>query len=146
MRQRWILAFRADTPLRSRPVREQLAIFTGGCLGALARAGVAHALPPDAATWPWATLLVNVAGAALLGWAVTRPWEHAARVHERRLFIGTGFCGALTTFSTFQLELVQLLDDGRWPLVLAYVAVSLVAGLGGLLVATNLAQRSRPAR
>jgi CrcB protein len=127
-------------------VREQAAIFGGGCLGALARAGLAQALPYDAAGWPWATFLVNAAGAALLGWVVTQPWEHAARAHERRLFLGTGFCGALTTFSTLQLELLRMLDGGRWALALAYVAASLAAGLGGLLLATRLALRGSPAR
>jgi CrcB protein len=127
-------------------VREQAAIFVGGCLGALARAGLTQALPPDQGRWPWATFLANVAGAALLGWAVTRPWERLPRGHERRLFVGTGFCGALTTFSTLQLELLTLIDGGDWALALAYAGASLLAGLGALLLTTNLALRGGPAR
>ena len=127
-------------------MREQAAIFVGGCLGALARAGLAQALPPDPGTWPWATFLANVAGAALLGWAVTRPWERLPHGHERRLLVGTGFCGALTTFSTLQLELLKLLDRGDWAFALAYGGASLLAGLGAMLLATSLTPRGRAAR
>jgi CrcB protein len=146
MRSRRILTFRADAPLRSRAVREQAAIFVGGCLGALARAGLAQALPPDPGAWPWATFLANVAGAALLGWAVTRPWERQPRGHERRLLVGTGFCGALTTFSTLQLELLKLLDRGDWALALSYGGASVLAGLGAMALTTSLALRGRAAR
>ena len=67
---------------------------------------------------PWATLLVNVAGAFLLGVAVTR---------SPRL-IGTGFCGAFTTFSTMQVELLEL------PLIeaAAYAIGSIVLGLAAV--------------
>ena len=87
-------------------------MFAGGIAGALARAVVAEALPHDPGQWPWATLLVNVAGAFVLGLVAARGF--------RRALIGQGFCGALTTFSTFQLELLQMLDAGRDGLALAY--------------------------
>ena len=96
-------------------------MFTGGIAGALARAVVAEALPHDPGQWPWATLLVNVAGAFVLGLVAARGF--------RRALIGQGFCGALTTFSTFQLELLRMLDAGRLGLALTYAAVSLVLGL-----------------
>src|SRR5215212_675225 len=51
-------------------LRELTAVFAGGCIGALARTGLAEALPHARGAWPWATFAVNVAGAALLGWAV----------------------------------------------------------------------------
>jgi CrcB protein len=96
-------------------------VFAGGVAGALARAGVVEALPHDPGQWPWATLLVNVAGAFVLGAVAARG--------RRRALLGQGFCGALTTFSTFQLELLQMLDDGHEALALAYAAASLAAGL-----------------
>jgi fluoride exporter len=102
-------------------MRELTAVFIGGVAGALARAGVADALAHDPGRWPWATLIVNVAGAFVLG-AV------AARGHRLAL-IGQGFCGALTTFSAFQLELLQMLDADRVGLALAYAVASLALGL-----------------
>jgi fluoride exporter len=103
-------------------MRELTAVFIGGVAGALARAWVADALAHDPGRWPWATLIVNVAGAFVLGWVAARG--------RRRALLGQGFCGALTTFSTFQLELLQMLDDDRIGLALAYAAVSLALGVG----------------
>jgi CrcB protein len=122
-------------------VYEVVAIFIGGALGALARAGVDEALPVRAGAWPWATFLVNVAGAALLGWTVTRLAERLPPSRYRRPFLATGVCGALTTFSTLQLELLRLLDDGRVALAAGYVAASLVAGFGAVWLASGLVRR-----
>jgi fluoride exporter len=123
--------------------RELAAIFAGGCLGALARAGLAAALPYAPRTWPWATFAVNVAGALLLGYAVTRLQERLPPSRYPRPFIGTGVCGALTTFSTLQLELVRLLDDGCWGLAIGYGTASIACGFAGVLLATNLVRRTR---
>ena len=120
---------------------ELLAIFAGGCVGALARAALQAWLPHDRGGWPWATFAANVAGAALLGWAVTRLGERMPPTAYRRPLIGTGFCGALTTFSALQLELLDLADAGRAGLALAYAAASLAAGLGVVWLATGIARR-----
>jgi CrcB protein len=116
---------------------ELLAIFAGGCLGALARASLGEWLPHDPGSWPWATFAANLAGTALLGWAVTRLQERMPLTAYRRPLIGTGFCGALTTFSTLQVELL----DMRTGLALTYAAASLAAGFGIVWLATGLARR-----
>src|SRR3954470_15533100 len=116
--------------------RELAAIFAGGSLGAIARAGLLEALPHGPGEWPWATFSVNVAGAFLLGYAVTRLQERLPLSAYGRPFVGTGVCGALTTFSTFQLELLRLPGG----LAAAYAAASLVAGLLAAAGATNLAR------
>ncbi|HKI93233.1 MAG TPA: fluoride efflux transporter CrcB, partial [Gaiellaceae bacterium] len=97
-------------PGRSRAVRRWLvlAIFAGGAAGALARAGLDRALPAGGGGWPWATFVVNVVGAALLGYFVTRLQERLSPSTFPRPLLGTGLCGALTTFSTFQVELIRL--------------------------------------
>jgi len=100
---------------------------------------VAHA-PGD---WPWATLLVNVAGAFLLGYFVTRLQERLPLSAYRRPFLGTGVCGGLTTFSTMQIEVLQMLDAGRLALAAAYAIISVMAGFAGVFVATNLVRRTR---
>src|SRR3954452_1421994 len=89
--------------------------------GALARTGLAEAWPPHAGHWPWATFAVNVAGSALLGWVVARDL--------RPRLLGAGFCGALTTFSAFQLELLHMLDADRLGLAVLYAGASVMAGL-----------------
>jgi CrcB protein len=110
-------------------------VFLGGVLGTLARAGVNEALPAGGPAWPWATLAVNVFGAGLLGWSTVALTGHGLRRH----LVGTGFCGALTTFSTFQLELYRIADDGRVGLALLYAAASIALGLAAALAGRRLA-------
>lgn len=116
------------------------AVFAGGAVGGTARVALAETLPHDAGSWPWATLLVNVAGAALLGWVLVR-WARAPVDRGRRPLVAQGFCGGLTTFSTFQLELVELLDAGRAAPALAYAAASLALGLLAVAGGARLAGR-----
>jgi|SRR5690349_9421284 len=98
-------------------------VMAGGAAGTLARAGMNELVPVQPGHWPWATFIVNLLGAALLGWLSTTS------VGQRSLW-GSGFCGALTTFSTFQLETLELVDHGDVPLAALYLAGSVVAGLG----------------
>ncbi len=118
------------------------AVFVGGALGTLARAELAQAWSHGPAQWPWPTFLVNLVGAALLGVIATRT---ARRPHVHGL-LGTGLCGGLTTFSTFQLEVIEMVDAGAHGLAIAYLSVSLVAGLLAAAVAAGVARtRTEPA-
>ena len=121
--------------------REILAVFAGGAVGAIARALVGEALPVEPGSWPWATFAVNVAGAFVLGLLVTRLQERVPPSAYRRPLLGTGFCGALTTFSTFQVELLGLLDADRAGLAAGYAAASIAAGCLAVALATNLSRR-----
>ena len=122
---------------------ELAAVFAGGVAGALARAGLVQALPHASGGWPWATFMVNVGGAALLGYLATRLQERLPLSAYRRPLLGTGLCGALTTFSTVQVELLQMLDHGRAGLAAAYTAASIVAGFAAVFAATKLTRRVR---
>lgn len=122
--------------------RELAAILAGGFLGAIARAELVEALPHDPGEWPWATFAVNVAGAFLLGYFVTRLQERLPLSAYRRPFLGTGLCGALTTFSTMQLELLRMLDGSHVSLAAGYAGASIVAGFLAVAVATNLVRRA----
>ncbi|MBX5474707.1 MAG: fluoride efflux transporter CrcB [Thermoleophilia bacterium] len=123
--------------------RLQAAIFAGGMVGALARAGLAEALPWDAHGWPWATFLVNVTGTLLLGYFATRLQERLAPSTYRRPLLGTGVCGALTTFSTFQVEVIELARNGAAGTAAGYALASVTVGLVGVYLATALTRRVR---
>jgi fluoride exporter len=118
--------------------RELAAIFVGGIIGALARYGLVEAWPPQPASWPWATFVVNIVGAFALGYLTTRLQERLPLSAYRRPFLGTGVCGALTTFSTVQVELLVMLDHGSVGLAFAYAAASVAAGALAIAAATNL--------
>jgi CrcB protein len=123
--------------------RELVAIAAGGFVGAVARAVVADALPHAPAAWPWATFLANLAGSLLLGYAVVRLQERLPVSAYRRPFVGTGVCGALTTFSTMQVEVLRMLDARAYGLAAGYVAASIVLGFLCVAVAANLVRRAR---
>src|SRR4051812_14518943 len=105
------------------------AILAGGAIGTLCRAGLAEAVPHRSGQWPWATFVVNLAGAFILGWLLTRLAERTAPTRHWRFLAGTGFCGALTTFSTFQVETLQFARRGDIALAVAYPLTSIAAGM-----------------
>jgi fluoride exporter len=122
---------------------ELAAIFAGGFVGALARWRLVVAVPPTPGHWPWATFAANVAGAFILGWIATALQERLPLSAYRRPLLGTGLCGALTTFSTMQLELLRMIDAGRGGLAAGYAAASLMAGFAALVAGTAAARRVR---
>jgi CrcB protein len=119
-------------------MRERLlaAVFLGGAGGGIARALLERSWPSDGRSWPWVTFAVNVAGTAVLAYVV-------ARLSDRRYarpLLGAGICGALTTFSTLQLETLELAHRHHVPLALAYAAGSIA---GGLVVASGVGALAR---
>lgn len=121
--------------------RELTAIFAGGFAGALGRAALIEAFPHAADAWPWPTFIANLIGAFALGYFATRLAERLPLSAYRRPFLATGLCGALTTFSTMQLELVRMLEADRIGLAGLYALVSLVGGFGAVIVASKLVRR-----
>jgi CrcB protein len=127
----------------TRDAREIAAILLGGAVGALLRTGLSRAYPFDPAGWPWATFAVNLAGAFALGYFTTRLQERLPLSAYRRPLLGTGFCGALTTFSTVQIELLELLDAHRYGTAIAYAALSIAGGYLAVVAATAIVRRTR---
>jgi CrcB protein len=79
--------------------------------------------------FPWGTFTVNIAGSFVLGVLITGSAAHAVPGTVNAL-VGTGLCGALTTYSTFGYETVRLLEDRVRAYAVLNVAASIVAGLG----------------
>lgn len=100
-----------------------------GSFGAIARylvdAAVSDRVPGD---FPWGTFAINVTGSFLLG-VLSGLVLYQAMDDMPRIVIGTGFCGAYTTFSTFSYESVQLAERGERTMAALYVIASVVVGL-----------------
>jgi fluoride exporter len=123
--------------------RELGAIFAGGVVGALLRVALLRTHAGAAPGWPWVTFAENILGTLLLGYFATRLQERLPLSAYRRPLLGTGFCGAFTTFSTMQLELVEMLDAHRYGLAVAYAGSSVLLGYGSVHIATLFARRAR---
>ncbi len=113
-----------------------LAISLGASLGALLRWWLGLALNGLFPTIPPGTLAANLVGGYLVGLAIAFFGTYSAIAPEWRLLVITGFCGGLTTFSTFSAEIVMLLQQGRtaWALGAAavHLAGSVLATLAGI--------------
>jgi CrcB protein len=118
-----------------------IAILVGGAAGALGRGGIAEALPAEAGEWPWATFIANQLGTLALAWLSTELSEVVVPTRLWRPLLGTGLCGALTTFSAFQVETIELARHDRPGLAAAYASVSVTVGLGCAVAGTIYARR-----
>jgi CrcB protein len=116
------------------------AVFAGGVLGGLARDGISSAWPVAATGFPTAILVINTAGAFVLGVLVTVV-AMRARAEHLRPFLGTGFCGAFTTLSSLVTTDDLLLAHGHAGTALGYLVASLAAGLVALYSAMALTRR-----
>ena len=126
------------------PFQLYLAVAAGGALGTVGRfflsGAVANAFGE---TFPWGTLVVNVTGSFVIGflWTVTAPDARLFVGGTTRQFLLTGICGGYTTFSSFSLQTLNLMNDGEWLAaggnVLGSVVLCMIAvWLGSLTAAT----------
>lgn len=112
-----------------------LAVFIGGGLGSVLRWAVSLKLNPLSPHIPLGTLTVNLVGGFIIGLALALFTRMTHIDPMWKLLITTGFCGGLTTFSTFSLEVVYLLQDGRF----VWAITNMLLNLAGSLVMTLLA-------
>jgi CrcB protein len=106
-----------------------LAVALGGMLGCLMRWGLALALNRYFPVIPPGTLAANLIGCYIIGVALAMFAANPAIPIEWRLLVTTGFCGGLTTFSTFSAEVVILLQAGRTAWAMGTIAIHLVGSL-----------------
>lgn len=112
-----------------------LAVFIGGGVGSVARWLVSMKLNSFSPNIPVGTLIVNLVGAFIIGLTLALFTRITQIDPVWKLLITTGFCGGLTTFSTFSVEVVYLLQDGK----LAWAAGTVALNLAGSLAMTMLA-------
>jgi len=108
-------------------MNQVLLVALGGALGSVARYGVGLAAARFLGTgFPWGTLAVNVLGGLVIGVLAARTTPESENI---RLLVGVGVCGGFTTFSTFSLESIRMLEH-QAPLAIGYMVASLVLSLG----------------
>jgi CrcB protein len=120
-----------------------LAVAVGGIVGALARYAISVGVPhDDRGAWPWATFATNLLGCLALGvlleWVDARHdgWlgTHPRRARLARPLLASGVLGGFTTFSTFSVEAVGMVDAGSAVAATAYVVLSVLVGVAFVLV------------
>lgn len=123
--------------------RELAAIAAGGAIGAVARVWIGRHLTSPDGSWPWGTFIINITGSFALAYFATRLQERLPQSTYRRPLLGTGFCGAYTTFSTMQVEILKITEAHRYGLAATYALVSIAAGVVAIMIATTLVRRTR---
>lgn len=122
-----------------------IGVALGGAAGSLLRHAVGLAMTAWlGAAFPWGTLLINVAGSLLIGWlaSATLPGGPAPLPDDLRLLLMVGFCGGFTTFSSFSLQTLVLLQQEAYAAaaanILASVALCLIAVAIGFRLGARL--------
>lgn len=118
-----------------------MAVAVGGVAGGGARWAVVAAV--ESGRFPWPVLALNLVGSLLLGLLLAEEWTHPRlrlALHDAGAI---GFCGGLTTFSAFSLEVVNLAKAGDPTLAALYAASSVVSAIGGVVAGAAALRRLR---
>lgn len=119
-----------------------LVVFLGSGLGGMLRYGIGLlALRLTGTSFPWGTLVINVAGSAMMGLMIGLFAARNITNPELRLFFTTGLIGGFTTWSTFSLDIVTLWERGEAGAAIGYAAASLVLSLTILTIALVATRR-----
>ncbi|MEV5648866.1 fluoride efflux transporter CrcB [Nocardia sp. NPDC052254] len=115
-------------------------IAVGGGLGGLSRYGLSRVLPTRPGQFPWGTFTENVLGCLAIGVLMVLITEVWAAHRLVRPFVGVGFLGGFTTFSTYAVEIRGLLEPGSAGLAFVYLAATLVCALAAVLAGVTAAR------
>lgn len=116
-------------------MKQFFAVGIGGFFGAMTRYGLNQVMPPFNG-FPYITVCINSIGCFFLAWLFTKYTKRTPFI----LAIGTGFLGAFTTFSTFSLDTLLLVEQGKWLLAGSYIASSVGSGLLGAVLGVTIAR------
>lgn len=107
-----------------------LLVMAGGAIGAALRYELHRWVHPGGVSgWPYATLIANVSGSLLLGMVIAAMTRMGAN-DGWRLFLGVGLLGGFTTFSTFSVETLAMVEDARWLAAASYAGISVICAVG----------------
>ncbi len=108
-------------------IKNFLWVAAGGSIGAVLRYGIALMFPNHG--FPYATLIVNLAGSFLLGVILAMSFRSESLPSGMKLFLATGICGGFTTFSGFSSENLDLMQTGKYNIAFLYIITSVVGGI-----------------
>ena len=114
------------------------AVGIGGAIGAVCRYLIGQMIPKMGSGFPLGTFAINVIGCFAIGLIVAMVGKHSDIDPRLVLFLQTGICGGFTTFSTFSLETLALIEDGCFAVGVLYIVLSVLLGLLSLLAAKIL--------
>lgn len=117
-------------------MKEVLLVGLGGGIGAILRYSIS--MLPIKSEFPWMTLLINFTGAILIGLIMAYSTMHLDVSPSIVLFLKTGVCGGFTTFSTFSLEAVTLVEQHKYGLGCSYIISSILLCLAGVLIGKQI--------
>ncbi|SNT12692.1 CrcB protein [Asanoa hainanensis] len=117
-----------------------VSVSAGGVLGALARYGIGHAWPTPPGGFPWATFVINVTGCLLIGALMVLVTELFTEQRLLRPFLGVGVLGGYTTFSTYAVDLRNLIVAGAPGTATLYLLTTLAAALLAVLLGMTAAR------
>jgi fluoride exporter len=104
-----------------------LLVGLGGAIGSMLR--YVFYVVVTVKHFPWATFIVNITGSFIIGMVLAMSIKDENFAHNWKLFLATGICGGFTTFSAFSAENITLLQNEKYVLALAYIALSMVLGI-----------------
>ena len=116
-----------------------VSVAVGGAFGAISRYGLDRVIEQRTeSSFPWSTFVINVSGCLLVGFLIAAIVDRRSAPEWLRAGLVVGFCGGYTTFSTFAQEGLDLFEEGRSAVALAYVLGSVVVGLLAVHVGARL--------
>lgn len=120
-----------------------LFIGIGGMIGSILRYLLSHIIPQIwGGDFPWGTLIINLSGSFFLGWITNKLVVLKKLPPQLLTALTTGVIGSYTTFSTFCLETVQLMEAGKYYLSLLYIVLSLMGGLLFVRIGLEIAENN----
>lgn len=115
-----------------------LFVGVGGFIGSVARYLLGFLSPGSQSGFPFITLGINVVGSFLIGFLVVHFTKNSNLDPHLLLFLKVGICGGFTTFSTFSLESMQLIQDGNVPAAVLYIVASVILGLIAVFAGSSI--------